>query len=566
MSKHSVEIIKLESNGLSGPLPQELHSEANHFSEEGKQLLKFHGIYQQHNRDVRGRNNREFSFMVRSRLPGGQLNSDQYLVHDALADEYGQGDFRLTTRQSIQIHGVIKGDLQSTLRGLNKVLVSTLSACGDVTRNVMCCPAPTGDAVRRQIEEHATQIAMHLAPRTRSYHEIWLENEDGVKVRQHFEDEAGSESVEEPIYGKTYLPRKFKIAMAAPGDNCTDILTNDIGLAAITGEDDTVHGYNVFVGGGMGQTHGKEETYPRLATAMAYVPAAKLIDVVEKIVLVQRDHGDRTDRRHARMKYVVQEWGIDRFRQTVEEYLGYVLDDVQPMPELVYQDHLGWHQRQDGLWFVGVYVENGRVRDDGPRQLRSGLRHIIGKFGPDLRITGQQNLILSGFTNTQKDEINALLAHYGIAQVEAISAVRRNAMACPAMPTCGLAIAEAERYLPDLITELEAEAADLGLADEHFAVRMTGCPNGCARPYVADIGLVGQSMDKYAVYLGGNLEGTRLNVLYRELVPKEELRGLLRDVLLAYRTHRTPGERLGDWAARADGGRIALDLASTIGN
>ncbi len=320
MSKDTVEDIKLESNGLKGSLPEELRAEADHFSEAGKQLLKFHGIYQQHNRDVRGRNNRQYSFMIRSRLPGGRLQSDQYLVMDALADEYGQGDFRLTTRQSVQLHGVIKEELKLTLQGLNRVLVSTLSACGDVTRNVMCCPAPVGDNIRQQIQEHAAAIAMHLAPQTPAYHEIWLENDEGVKVRQHFDD---APAVEEPIYGKTYLPRKFKIAVAAPGDNCTDILTNDIGLAALVDEAGTVHGYNVFVGGGMGMTHGKEETYPRLATPMAYAPADKLIDVVEKIVLVQRDHGDRSDRRHARMKYVVQEWGIERFRQTVEEYLGY---------------------------------------------------------------------------------------------------------------------------------------------------------------------------------------------------------------------------------------------------
>ncbi|MBX2999235.1 MAG: NADPH-dependent assimilatory sulfite reductase hemoprotein subunit [Caldilineaceae bacterium] len=563
MSKQSVENIKLESKGLYGPLPDELRNEADHFTEAGKQLLKFHGIYQQHDRDVRGRNNRQHTFMVRSRIPGGRLNVDQYLVHDALADEYGQGDFRLTTRQSIQIHGVIKGDLPSTLRGLNNVLISTLSACGDVTRNVMCCPAPLGDGVRSQIEEQARGIAMHLAPRTKSYHEIWLENDEGVKVRQHFDD--GAEAVEEPIYGKTYLPRKFKIALAAPGDNCTDILTNDIGIVGLADDAGVVHGYNVFVGGGMGMTHGKEDTYPRLATPLAYAPAEKLIDVVEKIVLVQRDHGDRTDRRHARMKYVVQEWGIERFRQTVEQYLGYTLDPVQEMPALEHDDHLGWQQQADGRWFLGIYVENGRVRDEGDHLLRTGLRHIIGKFGPGIHITGQQNLLLSGFTTEQKDEINTLLAHYKIARIEELTNVRRNAMACPAMPTCGLAISEAERYLPDLITELEAEIADLGLGNEIFAVRMTGCPNGCARPYVADIGLVGQSLDKYAIYLGGNLEGTRLNILYRELIHKDNLRGVLRDVLLAFRERRQPGERFGDWAIREDVGqieRLTLELAA----
>jgi sulfite reductase (ferredoxin) len=563
MSKQSVETIKLESKGLSGPLPEELRNEADHFSEAGKQLLKFHGIYQQHDRDVRGRNNRQHSFMVRSRIPGGRLNAEQYLVHDALADEYGQGDFRLTTRQSIQIHGVIKGDLQGTLRGLNNVLISTLSACGDVTRNVMCCPAPLGDGIRSQIEEKAREIAMHLAPRTASYHEIWLENDEGVKVRQHFDN--GSGEVDEPIYGKTYLPRKFKIALAAPGDNCTDILTNDIGIVGLVDAAGQVHGYNVFVGGGMGMTHGKEETYPRLATPLAYAPASKLLDVVEKIVLVQRDYGDRTDRRHARMKYVVQEWGIERFRQTVEQYLGYALDPLHEMPALEHDDHLGWQQQADGRWFLGIYVENGRVSDVGDRLLRSGLRHLVSKFKPGIHITGQQNLLVSGFTTEEKAEVDALLAHYNIAPIEKLTNVRRNAMACPAMPTCGLAISEAERYLPDLISELEAEVADLGLSDQIFAVRMTGCPNGCARPYVADIGLVGQSADKYAIYLGGNLEGTRLNVLYRELVHKDELRGVLRNVLLAFRERQQPGERFGDWAIREDVGqieRLTLELAA----
>lgn len=561
MSKASVETIKLESNGLSGVLPEELCNEADHFSEAGKQLLKFHGIYQQHDRDVRGRSNRQYNFMVRSRLPGGKLTSEQFLVQDALADTFGQGDFRLTTRQSIQLHGVIKGELKSTLRALNSALVSTLAACGDVTRNVMCCPAPIGNSVQAQIQEHTDRIAQHLAPRTNAYHEIWVENDDGVKVRQHFDGDA--EAVNEPIYGKTYLPRKFKIAVAAPGDNCTDILSNDIGLVALVDEQEQVHGYNVFVGGGMGQTHGKAETYPHLAEPLAYVPAAKLIDVVEKIVLVQRDHGDRTDRRHARMKYVVVEWGIDRFRQTVEAYLGYRLDPVQPMPDLQYQDHLGWHQQVDGHWYLGLYIENGRIQDVGGRQLRSGLRHIVGKFNPELRITAQQNLILAGFREEQKAEVDGLLVEYGIPSLDQITNLRRNAMACPALPTCGLAIAEAERYLPDLVNELEEEIVELGLAGEVISIRMTGCPNGCARPYIGDIGLVGQSLNKYAIYLGGNIEGTRLNLIYRELVPQNELRAVLRDVLLTFRERRRPGERFGDWAAREGVGQIdklTLDL------
>ena len=546
----SVEDIKRNSDGLKGSLPIELVDPNPYFSDEGLQLLKFHGIYQQTNRDVRGRQNKQYRFMIRSKLPGGKLTAEQYLIHNALADEFGQGDLRLTTRQAIQLHGLIKDDVRSTIRQLNAALVSTLAACGDVERNVMCCPAPTGDPLREQLQLYADQIAAHLAPRTPAYHEIWLENDEGKQVRQPLEGAATAEVIE-PIYGQTYLPRKFKTAIAFPGDNCTDVFTNDIGLVAVVDRRrQRVEGFNVFVGGGMGQTHNKEETFARLASPLGYTPAEQMVDVVEKIVLVQRDFGDRENRRHARLKYLIHDWGIDRFRQQVETYLGYALSPILPVPRMTVDDHLGWHQQVDGLWFYGLFVENGRVKDTVSRRLKSGLAHIISHFRPAIRLTGQQSLLLSGFTAAQKPQLEAMLRQYGLQTVDELSQVRRYALACPALPTCGLALTEAERYLPGLLDELEPDIAALGLASEPISIRMTGCPNGCARPFVAEIGLVGRSGAKYNVYLGGALEGTRLNTLYMELVDQANLRAVITGVLAAFQQHRRPGQPFGDWASR----------------
>ncbi len=561
----SVENLKAQSNGLRGALPIELAEPTPSFSEDVWQILKFHGIYQQHDRDVRGRNNRVYSFMVRSKLPGGRLTAQQYLIHDALADEFGQGDLRFTTRQGIQLHGVIKGDLKGTMQALNNALVSTLGACGDVERNVMFCPAPFGDPVREQMQATAEALAEHLAPRTTAYHQIWLENDEGKKELQKFTNGNGSEpEVIEPIYGKTYLPRKFKTAIAVPGDNCTDIYTNDLGLVGLFEEgSDTIHGYNVFVGGGLGMTHNNPDTFPLLAKPLGYITADKVIDVAEKVILVQRDHGDRENRKHARMKYLINDWGIDAFRAKVEEYLGYQLEAVRPMPEMQVEDHLGWHQQVDGKWFYGIYIENGRAVDNGGNRVRSGLRALVQRFAPAVVITGQQNILLSGFTTEQKAEVEGVLADFGILKVEDLSNVRRNAMACPALPSCGLALAEAERYLPSLVDEIERAALDLGLSEEHFTIRMTGCPNGCARPYVADIGLVGRTLGKYSIFLGGNPEGTRLNTLYEDIVPAADLPALIHSILLVYRNTRQSNERVGDWANRV-GVELIHELAEQL--
>ena len=564
----SVETIKAESNGLRSRLPIELQEPTPNFSDDVWQILKFHGMYQQHDRDVRGRNNRAYSFMIRSKLPGGKLTPQQYLVQDALADQFGQGDLRFTTRQGIQLHGVIKGNLQETLRALNGVLVTTLGACGDVVRNVMSCPAPFGDPVRAQLQAAAEAISQHMAPHTTAYHEIWLEGDDGKKSLQSFPtgetnghvngadngvaQSAGS--AHEPIYGKTYLPRKFKIALAFPGDNCTDIMTNDIGLVGLF-EGDTLYGFNVFAGGGLGSTHNNADTFPLLAKPMGYVPAEQVVDVVEKIVMVQRDFGDREDRKHARMKYLIHEWGMDKFRAKVEEYLGYSVEPLRPMPDLQADDHLGWQQQTDGNWFYGIYVENGRLRDNGDQRPRSAVRALVQRYQPGVYITPQQNVLLSGFTTAQKAEVEQLLADFGVATVEQLTNVRRHSLACPALPTCGLALAEAERFLPTVVDQLEPIVAELGLDKELFTMRMTGCPNGCARPYVADIGLVGRSLGKYTLFLGGNPEGTRLNTQYQDLIPADDVPTVIRQVLLAYRQTRHEGERVGDWA-----NRVGVDL------
>ncbi len=544
----SVETLKLESNGLRGAIPIELAEPTPSFSEDMTKLLKFHGIYQQHDRDVRGRNNRKFQFMVRSKIPGGRLTAQQYLVHDALADEFSQGDIRLTTRQGIQFHGVAKGDVKPTLRALNNVLVSTLGACGDVERNIMFCPAPFGDPIRQQIQSITETLAQHLAPRTPWYHQIWLEDEETGKQKQQKFDDV---EIDEPIYGKTYLPRKFKSAIAFPGDNCVDLLTNDMGLVALFDEGDKqVHGFNIYVGGGMGQSHTDEDTFPKLAELMGYAPVDKIVDVAEKIIMVQRDFGDRENRSRARLKYLIHERGIAWFRGKVEEYLGYAIEDSRPMPEFGVEDHLGWFQQVDGRWFLGIYVENGRVADVGGRRMRSGLRKIIQRFSPGVVITPQQNIILSGFRGDEKAIVDQILVDFGIPAVNQLSLVRRNAMACPALPSCGLALAEAERYLPSLIDQVEEIVEELGLGKEEFTVRMTGCPNGCARPYMSDIGLVGRTLGKYNLYFGGNPEGTRMNQLYRELISAADLPSVLRNVLRTYLTTRTPGERVGDWATR----------------
>jgi len=543
-----VEHIKSESNHLRGQIGEELAQDSTHFSDAQVQLIKFHGIYQQENRDARqarkaAGSEKAYQFMVRSRIPGGMLTAEQYLVEDELAGRYANGTLRSTTRQGFQLHGIFKGDLHSTIHTINEALLSTLAACGDVNRNVMACPAPAANRAQAQVQEIAHRIAMHLAPRTHAYHEIWIDGEQVETVTLSEGDE------NEPIYGPTYLPRKFKIGVAFAGDNCIDVYTQDIGLvAALEGEH--LGGFTILVGGGMGMTHGKTETFSRLATPLCYATVDEVLPVVETIVMIQRDYGDRQNRKHARMKYVVEERGIAWFRAELERRLGHSVQDPRTISWHDVEDHLGWHTQDDGRWFLGLYVENGRIKDDDTMQLRSGLRHAIEEFRPNIRLTAQQNILFTDLAETQRGPLMDLLAQYGIPTDPAEIGTRRFAMACPALPTCGLALAEAERALPTVIRQIEADLHALGLGNEPLSIRMTGCPNGCARPYMGDIGLVGRTKDIYNVYVGGDMLNTRLNSLYAASVHIRDVVATVRPLLALWRDERIPGEAFGDFCYR----------------
>ncbi len=541
-----VEHVKVTSDYLRGQIAEELQQDTLHFSDEQVNLMKFHGVYQQEDRDARqarkaAHTEKAYQFMVRSRIPGGVLTAEQYLVEDDLAGLYGNDTLRITTRQGIQLHGILKGDLHSTIHGINETLLSTLAACGDVNRNVMACPAPTHDAAHQQVQEVAQQIAMRLAPKSEAYHEIWIDGEKTHTVE--------APEVVEPLYGPSYLPRKFKIGIAFPDDNCIDVYTQDIGLVALV-ENEALVGFTINIGGGMGMTHGKTETYPRLATPLCDVTLEQVLLVVETIVTVQRDYGDRQNRKHARMKYVVEERGIAWFRNEVEQRLGYTLQHPGPTPVYDVQDHLGWHQQGNGQWFVGLHVENGRVKDTATTRMRSGLHAIIERFHPGIRLTAQQNILLTDITESQRAEIEHALSDYGISTVPAAAGAYRFAMACPALPTCGLALAEAERALPTVMQQIADALHAIGLGGEPLSVRMTGCPNGCARPHMGDIGLVGRTKDIYNIYLGGDWANTRMSTIYEASVHAANIATTLLPLFVLWRDERLAHETFGDFCYR----------------
>lgn len=543
------EASKESSRFLRGTIADELGSVSEAFTADDAALLKFHGSYQQDDRDARkerrssGATDKKHIFMVRTKAPGGRLTADQFLSELDLCDRFGNGTLRITTRQGLQLHGVAKGDLWETIHGINQAMLTTLGACGDVVRNVMCCPAPhRNDEVRGVMQATAEEISNHFLPHTSAYREIWI---DGQKHSQESEPEDV-----EPIYGAAYLPRKFKIGMALPEDNCTDVYTHDVGLLAVV-ESGRVEGYNVLVGGGLGVTPSVKNTFPRLADPMAFVPSGEVVRVLTAIVQVQRDYGNRENRRRARLKYVIDEWGVARFKTKVEEYLGgQTLAPPRTISVRGIDDHLGWRPQGDGRFYFGVFVENGRIRDEGGLRLKTGLRQLLGRFASPVWLTPQQSLLLGDLKPEWKVDLLRMLHDHGIRTDEEISLVRRHAMACPALPTCGLAITESERVLPGVLDRLEAELARLGLDAEELTVRMTGCPNGCARPYTADIGLVGKAAGSYTILVGGRLLGDRLNVVYKDRVPLESVVDELLPLLVRYQRERTPGESLGDFCHR----------------
>lgn len=552
----AVEGYKAASGGLLGNIAETYTSDATHFDDEGLQLLKHHGSYQQDNRDVRterrkAKLDKAWMFMVRARVPGGRMSADQYLGFDKICEQFADGRMRLTSRQTIQMHFIGKEQLKPLVKAINETGLTTLGACGDLNRNTMA--PPLSDVTWEHslgIEDLTDRIAEHFTPHATAYWEFWC---DGEKW-----GEPVVPNTEEPIYGKTYLPRKFKMAVAAPENNCVDLYTQDIGIEIVHDEGKLI-GYDLLVGGGMGYSHSKAETYPRLGSRLFRVTPEEVIQVLEAIMTVQRDFGDRTDRKHARLKYLVEEKGGDWIREQVNSRLGRTVPPAGPKPEYGIQDHLGWVQTVDGSWALGLHIDNGRIHDTEERRLRSGIRSLVETFRPQVRLTPRQDLILVGIEEKDKDAVNAMVAEFGLETDAEPSAVRRWAIACPALPTCGLALAESERFIPSLFKELEA----LGSGDANVEIRMTGCPNSCVRTPMAEVGIVGRGPRKYNLYVGGNKEGTALAYLLRETVEESELAPLLHRLFQAWSQQATDLS-FGHWAVAqgADALNMILDAES----
>jgi sulfite reductase (ferredoxin) len=533
-----VERLKAESHGLRGTLPEELAAGGTQVSEDAYNLLKFHGSYEQHDRDTatelkqRGRE-KDYSFMVRVRMPGGILTAAQYLALDDLADRYANATLRITSRQGIQFHGVLKDNLKPAIADINATLLTTQAACGDVVRNVMTSPAPIRDAVHARLEADARKLSAELLPASRTYHQIFLD------------EPATAEDVAEPLYGSTYLPRKFKIAIATADDNTVDILTQDLGLIAVF-EGQALRGYNVAVGGGLGMTHNKPRTYPRLGTIIGSVGPDDLVAVTKAVIGVQRDNGDRSDRKRARLKYVVDDRGVDWVRAQVGAYFGRPLEPPLTTPAFAMPELSGWHAQGDGRWWLGVPVPSGRIEG----ALRVALRDIVARFGTDPVMTPQQDVLLTNLDPTHRDAVDSILRAHGVAPAESLTPLARWALACPALPTCGLALTEAERVRAPLVAKFEDLFRAHGLEGERISLRITGCPNGCVRSYAGDIGLVGRVPGAYAIYVGGDFEGTRLSFQFRDRVRAEKIGETMAPLVAAFASGRRDGEGFGDFCAR----------------
>jgi sulfite reductase (NADPH) hemoprotein beta-component len=541
------ERIKEVSAYLRGTVADGLiKTETGAIADDDQQLVKFHGMYMQDDRDLRAERTKKklekaFSFMVRLRIPGGVCTPAQWLQLDRIARDYAGSTLRLTTRQTFQFHGVIKSNLKRTMQAINAALLDTLAACGDVNRNVLAASNPHRSQAHAAAYELAKRISDHLLPKTPAYREIWL---DGEKVI------GGEEEVVEPVYGRTYLPRKFKTVVAVPPDNDVDVFAQDLGFIAILDKAGKLEGWNVTVGGGMGMTHGEPDTYPRTADVMGFCRAEDALAVAEAVVTVQRDWGDRTSRKHARLKYTIEDHGLVAFRAEVERRIGKELEAARPFGFTSNGDRYGWVKGENGLFHLTLFIENGRLRDvPGGPSLLTGLRRIAEIHDGEFRCTANQNVIVANVRPQNRAAVDALVAEYGL--TADVTTLRRNAMACVALPTCGLALAESERYLPTLVTALEERLATHGLAEDEITIRMTGCPNGCARPYIAEIGLVGKGPGRYNLYLGGAFDGSRLSKLYAEDVTHDGIIAALDPLFAAYAKRRRKGERFGAFVIRA---------------
>ena len=541
------ERIKEASDYLRGTLAEGLAEDiTGSIVEDDAQLVKFHGMYLQDDRDLRSERTRKklekaFAFMIRVRISGGVLTPQQWLALDRVARVYGNGTMRLTTRQTVQLHGIIKSNLKSTMKAIDAALLGSIAACGDVNRNVMCNPNPFQSRAHAAALELARAVSDHLTPRTPAYREIWL---DGERIA------GGEDEAIEPIYGKTYLPRKFKTVVAVPPHNDVDVFAHDLGFIAILDNEGHVEGWNVTIGGGMGMTHGEPDTYPRTADVMGFCRTRDALSIAESVVTVQRDWGDRANRKHARLKYTIEDRGLAAFRAEVERRGGVLFEAPRPFKFTSTGDRYGWSAGENGRGHLTLFIENGRIADvKGGAQQLAVLRKIAESHSGDIRITANQNLIIANVPVERQAEIEKLAADAGL--LAPWSGLRRNAMACVALPTCGLALAESERYLPDLIGALDERLAAHGLSADDIVIRMTGCPNGCARPYLAEIGLVGKGPGRYNLYLGAAFDGSRLSKLYAEDLDHKAIVAALDPLFAAYAGQRNAGERFGDFCIRA---------------
>ena len=539
----TVEKIKRESRRLRGTLADSLVDPVTGaIREDDTVLIKFHGTYQQDDRDVRDERRRQklepaYMFMIRTRLPGGVCSSQQWLQLDEVARRYGNGTLRITTRQAFQFHGVIKTELKSTMQAINAALIDTIAACGDVNRNVIASANPVETSAHPVIYDWAKKLSEHLLPRTRAYHEIWL---DGEKV-------VGEE--QEPLYGETYLPRKFKTAIVVPPINDVDVFAHDLGFIAIV-ENGELQGFNVSVGGGMGASHGDPETYPRIANVVGFVKPEQTLEVAEAVLTTQRDFGNRAVRKRARLKYTIDDRGLDWFVAELTKRQGFEFEPARPFQFTQQGDRFGWIEGYDGNWHLTLRIEAGRIGDNEFGARLTGLREIAKIHRGDFRLTPNQNLTIANVDPAARAFIDGLVVRYGLNTHERMSPVGRDALACVALPTCGLAMAEAERYLPRLVQLVDAQLAKNGLANAPLVLRITGCPNGCARPYLAEIALVGKAPGRYNLFFGGDGRGERLNVLYLENVDEPTIVAALDAAFARYASERTEGERFGDFAWR----------------
>ncbi|MFD1413511.1 assimilatory sulfite reductase (NADPH) hemoprotein subunit [Oceanobacillus jeddahense] len=544
-----VERIKKDSNYLRGSLVETLSDPLSAgIPDDDNRLMKFHGSYLQDDRDLRTERQRQklepaYQFMVRVRVPGGVATPEQWLVIDDLANTYGNQTIKLTTRQAFQMHGILKWNMKTSMKGINDALMDTLAACGDVNRNVMCNPNPDQSELHAEVHEWSKELSDYLSPRTKAYHEIWLDGEKVVDSKENNETE--------PMYGDVYLPRKFKIGVAVPPSNDVDIFSQDLGFIAVL-EDGNLQGFNISVGGGMGMTHGDTNTYPQLGRVIGFCKPEQITDVAEKIITIQRDYGNRSERKYARFKYTIDSRGIDWLKNELTERLGWQLEEAHDFHFDHNGDRYGWVKGTKNRWNFTLFIQNGRIQDKPDYQLMTGLREIAKIHTGDFRLTANQNLVIGNVTSQKKKQIMELIEEYGLSDGKQQSALRRNSMACVAFPTCGLAMAESERYLPSLIEKLETLLEEEGLRDEEIIIRMSGCPNGCSRAALGEIGFIGKAPGKYNMYLGAGFAGQRLSKLYRESIGEKEILETLQPIIQHYAKERLDGEHFGDFVVRKE--------------